>query len=176
LREISEVFRATHRGTRKHLATDNIPLLPIIPERLRVAAKQGIVIPFVGAGVSQLGGCPGWNEFANASLHFFLQLGKLDHAEYDQLSRLSARVKLSVAVGLEQQYETKIDFRSILHVRDLKKREIGEKVYGHLARLARTFVTTNHDEWLDSPSATAPLLVNETADAATATPPSRRNV
>ena len=40
---------------------DEIPLYPPIPDRLRLAAKQGTLIPFIGAGVSQLGGCPGWD-------------------------------------------------------------------------------------------------------------------
>ena len=167
---------AAHQEKKRHLTTEEIQPLPIIPERLRIAAKQGIVIPFIGAGVSQLGGCPGWDDFANAALRFFLQPGKLDHAQFDQLSRLSARVKLSVAVGLESQYGTKINFRSILKVRDLNKKETGEKVYGHLAQLARTFVTTNYDDWLDSPYATAPSLTGGTSDPATATPPSKRSV
>lgn len=134
------------------------------------------MLPFIGAGVSQLGGCPGWDDFANAALRFFIRPGKLDHAQYDQLSRLPARVKLSIAVGLEQQYETDIEFKSILQVQDENKRKIGKKVYGHLAQLARIFVTTNYDDWLDSPSATAPSLAGETADAARTTPPSRPNV
>ena len=29
-------------------------------------------MPFIGAGVSQLGGSPGWNEFANLALKFFV--------------------------------------------------------------------------------------------------------
>lgn len=148
--------------------------MPIIPERLRIAATQGIVIPFVGAGVSQLGGCPGWDDFATAALRFFLNLGKLDHAQFDQLSRLSARVRLSVAVGLEQQHETRIDFNSILEPYDPARVATGLKIYGYLALLARVFVTTNYDKWLDLPPAPAPAL--GAADPATATPSSKRAV
>lgn len=155
--------------------TEDIPLLPIIPDRLRIAAKQGIVVPFIGAGVSQLGGCPGWDEFANASLRFFLDLGKLDHAQFDQLSRLPSRVKLSVAVGLEQKYETNIDFVSILEPRDGKKKANGEKAYGHLAQLARIFVTTNYDGWLDMQPAITPTLTDRTAKPATISPPLTRS-
>lgn len=81
-----------------------IPLYPTIPDRLRLAAKQGTLIPFISAGVSQLGGCPGWDEFANATLRFFVQEGKLSHAQLDQMSSQSARVKLAVALWLEQKY------------------------------------------------------------------------
>jgi SIR2-like domain len=158
------------------LASEEIPLLPVIPERLRIAAKQGIVIPFIGAGVSQLGGCPGWDDFATAALRFFLNLGKLDYAQFDQLSRLSARVKLSVAVGLEQQHETKIDFHSILEPYEAGKIAMGVKIYGHLAQLARIFVTTNYDKWLDLPPAPAPTVAANVGDPATAMPSSKRSV
>ncbi len=157
------------------MATEDIPLLPIIPDRLRIAAKQGIVVPFIGAGVSQLGGCPGWDEFANAALRFFLDLGKLDHAQFDQLSRLQPRVKLSVAVGLEQKYKTDIDFVSILEPRDDKKKATGEKIYGHLAQLARTFVTTNYDDWLDIQPATTPTLTDVAKNPAITSPPLKRS-
>jgi hypothetical protein len=158
------------------LAADEIPLLPVIPERLRLAAKQGIVIPFIGAGVSQLGGCPSWEEFGNAALRFFLTRGKIDHAQFDQLSRLPARVKLSVAIGLEKQHRMEIDFSSILETGDAKARAMGDEAYGHLAKLARVFVTTNYDKWLDLPPATAPALAESDANPATVTPPSRRAI
>ncbi len=125
---------------------------------------------------SQLGGCPGWNDLADAALRFFLKLGKIDHAQFDQLSQLPARVKLSVAIGLENQFETKIDFRSILEPSDADKRAVGAKIYGHLAKLGRTFVTTNYDKWLDLPSATAPLLAETAPDPSTASPASKRSV
>jgi hypothetical protein len=153
------------------LATTNIPLLPQIPPRLRLAAKQGIIVPFVGAGVSQLCGCPGWDEFANAALKSFLKPGMLDHGQFDQLLRLPPRVKVSVAVGLERQYKQSIAFDQILHVHDPAKRKIGERVYGHLGGLARTFVTTNYDDWLDTPVAGAPTVTTGGNISVTAVPP-----
>jgi hypothetical protein len=69
------------------------PIPKKIPETLRLAAFQRKLIPFVGAGVSQLGGCPGWDQFANAALQFFVGKGKLSHAQFDQIRNLSSRVK-----------------------------------------------------------------------------------
>ncbi len=60
---------------------EKIEAIPKIPDALRLAALQRKIIPFVGAGVSQLGGCPGWDQFANAALQFFLGKGKLTHAQ-----------------------------------------------------------------------------------------------
>jgi len=157
------------------MATEEIPLLPNIPERLRIAAKQGIVIPFIGAGVSQLGGCPGWDGFADDALRYFLNRKDIDHAKYDQLSRLPARVKLSVAVGLEQQFKANIEFDKILKPHDAIKKAAGEKIYAHLAQLAHTFVTTNYDEWLDIQPAAMPELSGVVSTPTTSTPSLTRN-
>ena len=93
---------------------EQIEPLPVIPKALRLAALQREIIPFVGAGVSQLGGCPGWSEFANAALKFFVKEGKLSHAQLNQISSLSSRVKLSVASELERQHGLPIKFKEML--------------------------------------------------------------
>ncbi len=129
---------------------ENIEPIPKIPETLRRAALQRKLIPFVGAGVSQLGGCPGWDQFANAALQFFLKKEKITHAQFDQIRSLSSRVKLTLALELEEQYSLPIDFKSLLApLDDPKKRGIGDNAYLNLSRLGTTFVTTNYDDWLD---------------------------
>jgi len=129
---------------------EKIELIPekAISETLRLAARQGKLIPFVGAGVSQLGGCPNWDEFANGALHFFVEQGRLSHAQLDQISSLSSRVKLSLALELEQKHGLQIDFRELLKPPPAKKK-LGDEVYANLSRLSTTFVTTNYDDWLD---------------------------
>jgi hypothetical protein len=129
--------------------TEEIPSLPDAPETLRVAARQGTLVPFIGAGVSRLGGCPDWDEFANRALQFFVSNGLLTHAQFDQLSRLGPRVKLSIAEGLEDKHKVSIDFKKLLEPRSAEARRTGESIYGNLAKLASVFVTTNYDEWLD---------------------------
>jgi SIR2-like domain len=128
---------------------NNIESIPKnIPETLRLASVQGNLIPFIGAGVSQISGCPNWNEFANRALTFFVENEKLNHAELDQISSLSSRVKLSLALELEEKHKILIDFKKLLEPQSSKK-DIGDKVYANLSRLATTFVTTNYDDWLD---------------------------
>jgi SIR2-like domain len=124
------------------------PIPKKIPEVLHLAAFQRKLIPFVGAGVSQLGGCPNWNEFANAALEFFVKKEKLSHAQLDQISALSSRVKLSVALELQKEYDLRINFKELLKP-SVAKKEIGDDVYANLSKLATTFVTTNYDDWLD---------------------------
>lgn len=128
---------------------EKIESIPKIPEALHLAALQRKLIPFIGAGVSQLGGCPGWDQFANAALHFFVSKGKLSHAQFDQIRSLSSRVKLSVALELEAQHGLPIEFKDLLTPSDKQRECIGDSVYQNLARLATTFVTTNYDDWLD---------------------------
>jgi hypothetical protein len=128
---------------------DKIESIPKkIPETLRLAAVQSKLIPFIGAGVSQLGGCPDWNEFADGALRFFIEKGRLSHAQIDQISSLSSRVKLSLALELEKEHGLPIDFRKLLEPPSATKK-IGDEVYENLSRLATTFVTTNYDDWLD---------------------------
>jgi len=124
------------------------PIPKSIPETLRLAAFQRKLIPFVGAGVSQLGGCPGWNDFANATLKFFVKKEKLSYAQLDQISSLSSRVKLSVALELEKQHNLRINFKKLLEP-SVAKKQIGDEVYLNLSKLATTFVTTNYDDWLN---------------------------
>lgn len=124
------------------------PIPENIPEPLRLAAIQGKLIPFIGAGVSQLGGCPNWREFADASLNFFVEKDILNHAQLAQIATLSSRVKLSVALDLAKQHNLPIDFEKLLTPSGANKK-IGDAVYTNLSRLAKTFVTTNYDKWLD---------------------------
>ena len=127
----------------------HIDPLPKIPEALRVAASTRRLVPFIGAGVSQLGGSPGWNEFANLALKFFVKHGKLSHAVLDQIMGLAPRVKLSVALDLEFRHEIPIDFPSLLKPSTDEGKKHCERVYKDLSQLADTFVTTNYDDWLD---------------------------
>lgn len=128
---------------------EKIEPIPKIPDALRLAALQRKLIPFIGAGVSQLGGCPGWDQFANAALQFFVGKGKLSHAQFDQIRSLSSRVKLSLALKLEAQHSLSIEFKVLLTPSDKQKEGVGDGVYRDLSRLATTFVTTNYDDWLD---------------------------
>jgi len=157
----------------------SIPLVPEIPAELKIAGKQGRLVPFVGAGVSQLAGCPGWSEFAEKCLTHLLLHNKLNHALLDQLHarKLSPRVILALALNWAKQGgETPIDFMSILHPEGWAQHVDGNRVYRALAALSRHFVTTNYDFWLDTiPPALASLSTNSGA-AASALPVKRHCV
>ena len=70
---------------------------------LREAAQRGTLIPFIGAEASRLAGSPDWNGHANKALEQFVKSGKFSHAQLDQLQGISARVKLSIALALQEE-------------------------------------------------------------------------
>jgi hypothetical protein len=146
------------------MADEELPLVPGVPETLREAAQLGKLIPFVGAGVSLLAGCPGWGQFADGALRCFVDRGKFSNAQLDQIRGLNPRVRLSIALGLQEELKLKIDFRQLLHPVERKDHRKGRHVYSLLSRIGRTFVTTNYDEWLDDEIGPPPVSV--TSDSA----------
>lgn len=116
---------------------------------LREAAQRGTLIPFVGAGASRLAGGPSWPEFADKALRQFVNDRKFSHAQLDQLRDQSPRVKLSIALALQEEHKTEIDYEKIFHPESKLKNSKGLHLYGSLSKLGKTFVTTNYDYWLD---------------------------
>ena len=136
---------------------NNIPEVPDIPDSLKEAAAYKKLVPFIGAGVSKLVGYPGWDEFANEALRFFVSKGILDHSKFDQIRMLPSRMKLSLAAILEQKHSLEIDYKKILCRKDINQNN--DNIYKHILALlqfSRTFVTTNFDTELDGKAPTAP--------------------
>jgi hypothetical protein len=156
---------------------DPIPLIPSIPDGLREGRQLGKLVPFVGAGASRLAGCPNWSEFAEGALrHFVGPGGKLSYAQLAQLGGLSPRVKLSLALSLERETRSEIAFRRLLQPPDLNAHSQGQRLYRALSQLAKTFVTTNYDEWLDDDLAPPPASVVEGGNTASDAGPKKRKV
>jgi hypothetical protein len=138
---------------------EKIELIPEIPSTLKVAAMQNNLVPFVGAGISMLAGAPNWDGFANAALRSFVP-NKMSYAQLDQILTLSPRVKLSIALDLQEKYNQLIDFNKLLEPSPSKK-EKGEKVYDCIKELGNIIVTTNYDNWLDEPIKLSPVSNND---------------
>ena len=130
---------------------NGLRLIPEIPPVLRDASHRGVLIPFVGAGVSVLAGCPTWNLLADGALRDCVRQGKFTYGQLAQIEHLSPRIKLSIARGLELEHDIKIDFGKLVQPTvDAETKEIGNSVYRSLGKLGSTFVTTNYDVWLDT--------------------------
>lgn len=136
------------------LGDQNLPIeirpIPAVPAGLIEAATRTTLVPFVGAGVSQLAGCPRWSEFADRALDSLVAQKALTAAQRSQLGGLSPRVKLSVAKLTARRKGVTIDYRGILQkTKDWSADPDGRRVYSHISALSSKFVTTNYDEWLD---------------------------
>lgn len=150
--------------------------IPDVPEALREAAQLGKLVPFVGAGASKLAGCPDWDEFANSALRLFVDHGKFSHAQLDQIKHLRPRIKLSIALALQAESKIPVDFRALLHRQERREHAIGRRLYSHLSKLGRTFVTTNYDEWLDDELAAPPPNISGDVAAPDDSVPTPRRV
>ena len=155
----------------------SIPTVPELPDVLRDAAFRGVLIPFVGAGASRLAGCPTWGELADKALESLIGMGHFTCAQFDQIKRLPPRVKLSIALGLQEKHESPIDFSGLLHPSGQESEKSGtngQRLYAGLSRLGRTFVTTNYDQWLDKALAVPRATIAEDGPDASASPARRR--
>ncbi len=141
--------------------------IPDPPKGLREAALRGTLIPFVGAGASRIAGCPNWSEFADGALRFFVAQGKFSHSQLAQINHLNPRVKLSIALSLQNEHQTPIDFKKVLYPTERKNNAKGRRLYENLSKLGKTFVTTNYDEWLDTPIGAPTLSVRPESNPAT---------
>jgi SIR2-like domain len=128
---------------------DQLLPVPQVPDGLREAAQRGVLIPFVGAGVSLLAGCPGWGQFADGALQWLIEKGMFSYSQLDQIRFLNPRVKLSLARTLERENGVSIEFNKLLHPSERSEQQKGIRLYNSLFKLGKTFVTTNYDKWLD---------------------------
>jgi len=159
--------------------SDGILPIPEIPGVLSDASQRGVLIPFVGAGVSVLAGCPTWGELADGARRASIEAKKFTYGQLAQIRHLSPRVKLSIARGLEAEHGLTIDYARLINPKSgYENNDTGNRVYRSLGKLGKTFVTTNYDAWLDTEvpdlllSVTAPPLQQDTI----ATAPSKRKV
>ncbi len=152
---------------------DELLPIPQVPDGLREAAQLGKLIPFIGAGASLLAGCPSWAEFADAALKSLIRDGRFTYSQLDQIRHLHPRVKLSLARNIALEKGGTIDFRKILHPTARRDHKNGCRLYRSLFTLARIFVTTNYDEWLDE-QIPEPTPAASPAKSPMGTPPADR--
>ena len=128
---------------------DVIPLIPKLPEELKLAAARGTLVPFVGASLSSIAGCPRWGQFADNVLEQCVASGALPASALERMKELSARLKLSLAQTAAKRNGSTVDYSAILHgVSDIAAHAAGIDAYAQLSALSRRFVTTNYDNWL----------------------------
>lgn len=119
-------------------------------ERLTCAATRGTLIPFIGAGVSKLAGCPGWDSFADMVMRQLIKKRAITHAQSNQIQNQPTRVKLSIARSIQESKKIALDFNKVFHVGGRETHSQGLEIYSTISKIGKTFITTNYDEWLDN--------------------------
>ncbi len=110
---------------------DLIAPLPSVPDGLREAAQRGMLIPFIGAGVSRIAGCPSWGEFADGALRFFVDEGKFSHGQLAQINHLNPRVVERLVLAFlwgDEELETS-RFAALFETDDEQDLEVGSAFF-----------------------------------------------
>jgi hypothetical protein len=129
---------------------------PEVPEEVENAAQSGELVVFVGAGISRLINCPGWDAFAGAVLRQLVPHG-IDYYELSQIEAIKdPKKRLSIARIVATKKKIQIDYESIL-----KGTRVAEDVYTYLNSFNSSFVTTNYEKYLTPASrANLPISLN----------------
>ena len=139
------------------------PPVPSIPPEILQAAKECNLVIFVGAGVSQLMGCPLWPELADAALVDLAKKGFISFGDIRQFTSLDARKRLTIASQIAESAGGRLEIEKLLQ----PKKGNESKVYDYLNGIGCAYVTTNTDPFLDIPR---PKAKAATGNAATDPP------
>lgn len=122
-----------------------IERVPEIPEEISEAARTSTLAVFVGAGVSQLVGCPSWKELAKSCLDCLANEGHLTFGDVEQLLAEDPKKQLSIAVQIAEAVPYAIPWKELI----TPSSESTSRIYEHLKLINCSFITTNYDELLD---------------------------
>jgi SIR2-like domain len=128
---------------------EKIELLPDIPDALKLAAQLKIIVPFIGAGYSNLAGYPSWKNLASKTLEYLANQQLLNLEQVYQMEKLHPRVILSIALGIEKKHKIQIDFTKIISTNKTEKVMLCRSAIENLAGISSTIITTNYDDLLD---------------------------
>ena len=114
--------------------------MPEVPSEIKDAAELGMLVVFIGAGMSRLAGCPLWDGFASKVLDELTP----DYLNYHEKSLIETisdpRKRLSIARIIEKENNTLVNYKEILKGDGSK-----DNIYKYINNFNCTFVTTNYD-------------------------------
>ncbi len=130
---------------------NGISLIPEVPNEIRQAVNNGTLAVLIGAGVSRLVGCDGWDELTNSLVGRCHREGIINFRETEMLSQIREHKKtITICHNL---------FRNN-HREDIFYDEMGmslregtpiemPNIYDDIYRLRGLFITTNADTHFD---------------------------
>ena len=136
--------------------------IPEVPRQILDAARDGLLVTFIGAGVSRLAGCPSWSEFARGSADLLFKMGVLSFGQRETLSRYKPRQALSMA--LAEMDKKGLSRDEVLDPFKTPRRRTSAHVA--IRALNAACITTNYDLCLeDSPLPEQVLIATQSSSA-----------
>ena len=119
-----------------------------MPDEIKQAEREGKLVLFIGAGISNLFDLPLWDDFAQQLLDRFRERGLCDHLKKEEFKKSSVKKMLSF---MEQNVENfKMEAAKFLQEKEneyLRKWE-PNNIYETIKKINCVYVTTNYDELL----------------------------
>lgn len=136
--------------------SSDIPLIPDLPKQIIDAVNNDKLCIFIGAGISRLEGCIGWDSLGKTLIHacYVVKAGEkslISYREYDTLNTMTDHRKvISICYNILKNNGRKNVFYSEMKKALLYNKKVkGIGVYKELSNIKALFVTTNADELFD---------------------------
>jgi hypothetical protein len=131
--------------------SNGIQRIPEVPDEIRNAVNNGSLAVFIGAGVSRLVGCKGWDSLARNLVSRCHKQGIINFKEYETLSQIPDHKKtiticyhLFINNRLADVFFEEMN-RALKEGADIEIPNIYDDIY----RLRGLFITTNADTHFD---------------------------
>lgn len=131
--------------------SNGISRIPEVPDEIRDAVNGGTLAVFIGAGVSRLVGCEGWDALAKHLVNRCHREGIINYRENDTLSQIQDHKKtITICYHLCNQDGRADVFYEELN-RSLREGAAIEtpNIYDYIYRPSGLFITTNADTHFD---------------------------
>lgn len=132
------------------ISYDEIPLVPNLPKDILEAIEEDNLAIFIGAGVSRLAGCKGWNELADSLVNTCYNNELINFKEKDILLNNPNQKKVITMTfeilkdnNLTESFYNKME-KSLKFNEESNLNQ--ESIYLDLFKMRGLFVTTNADE------------------------------
>ncbi len=135
---------------------DAIEPIPVLPSGVKDALDMKRLVVFVGAGVSRVVGCTGWDDLAKDLVSACFEKRYINFKEKEKLSgEPDHRKTISICYHIikEIHNDPELFYEYLQSALKAKAGPVGQSpandIYGELYRLRAVFVTTNADEIFD---------------------------
>jgi len=137
----------------KQIVEREIPPIPEMPPKIIQAIENDTLVIFIGAGVSRLMGCKGWDELARDLVKKCYKLGHIEFREKETLELERDHKKtITECYNLLKNEENEDVFFEIFDKALECEDNLSEaaNIYRELSLLNAVFVTTNADRHFDA--------------------------